>query len=84
MTLQSVTIKSIMLSVMAQPGACTIKHYESVIYGEMTNFIVRQHIQAWTKTLAYYEVCKLQIHHAFIVQTPLVVENMNKNYQQYH
>jgi hypothetical protein len=22
------------------PGACTIKHYESVIYGKLTNFVV--------------------------------------------
>jgi hypothetical protein len=49
----------------------------------MTNFTVRQHIQAWTKTLAYYEARKLQIHHAFIVQAPVVVVKMNKNYQQY-
>jgi hypothetical protein len=29
-------------------GACTIKHYVSVIYWKMTNFIVSLHFLSWT------------------------------------
>ncbi len=51
------------------PGACTIKHYEFVIYRKLTNFIVSQCLLAWTdNTLAYYGVCILPIRNVFIVQ----------------
>ncbi len=61
-------------------GPCTIKHYESVIYGKMTTFVVSWHLLAWTNTLAYYRVHTLRTRNVFIVQAPGVL-NPGKPFQ---
>ncbi len=48
-----------------------MKHYESVIYRKLTNFIVSWHL--WLgeiNTLAFYRVRTLWIHNVFIAKAP--------------
>jgi hypothetical protein len=47
-----VKLSVVMLNVMV-PGACTIKHYKSVIYRKMRNFVVSEHLLTWSNTLAW-------------------------------
>ncbi len=55
--------------------ACTIKHYSPVKYSifcsKLVYFILAVTSSlALTNTLAYYEICTLQIRNVFIVQGP--------------
>jgi hypothetical protein len=63
------------------PGACTIKLYIFVIYKkwkilpQASAFLLSVTITlVLTNTLAYYRICRLQIHNVFIVQAPGVGE----------
>ncbi len=52
-------------------GACIFEHYEFIIYGKLSNFVVWWRLLAWTNTLAYYWVHTLQTQNVLIVHAQL-------------
>ncbi len=67
------------------PGACTFNHFESVIYGEMTNFLVSKHFMARKNAPFYYGFHKLRIRNVFIVQAPVsVLRSNNPFWKKYY
>ncbi len=68
----------------ARPGACTIKHYEFVMYGFRSKLVCVSQTMIETdntKNTSYYEICPFPVHYkyikCFILQAPSFSDRVN-------